>query len=1363
MATKTTPKRMNRPFTDTVPDWPTAVKQVYNSGLVISIDNDVWLYRRCPMGPVTSAITEDDALRVGQPIFDSLVEIEGLTRTAVKSRRFSKNNYREFHMLLVNVPQRYVPDDDQPLKGFLSRQFSDAITYRRELLVGVKLRNSAFRSGWRQSVDVFYEALTLQNVGVQLPEYAADYRRVDAALTRAGLMVATRAEMHLADSWWNLGANPDVPYLVHSDHLHMFTSTTSMTEAARLEKADVDCREPEWSDLHNHHSLGFVGFDTFNYNWRDVKSLETNFVVELVRQGAMAVSFRGKVEPTAITRNELRTGRRRIRADITEAQAQGAMDRQEQEDKQAAIEQMESLYSSATLHLPTVIDASIVAALNGSLDGSYDVAGLTRTVKLSNLVERQEKALAEMMMGSQVRCNPLLRDLPATAMAFTGAPDLAVCGDTTGALLGFTEHDKQPVYISNDAASVGDALPLAICVGSTGSGKTQTLLNMAYQWAQAGIPQVVVDPKLLRLETRIPTPSGWTTMRDVQVGDRVIGRDGQPCNVVHKSKVFQPDEVTMFRFEFDDGQVLFADLQHEWVVATPKGRSAIANGRGMSVDELREASRKLTAAVSDLDGAAAHTTTDLLRRAQSLGVHRWMAAHQLSADLERAGVSFRSDPGRRRKTRWWEPSVAFKAMAAQVFNEAEMGSQHWQVATTEDLLRRLENQGNGRRQTYFATPVAAAIEGQHANLPVDPYLLGAWLGDGYRKAGSICAGASDAAEMHKLLQECWPRPITETVEQEGRVSLFGFPRAEDRCNYGHFNSWVPTVKDSKRCYACGTSKKDLTTATNLTLGHQLGRAGLIGNKRIPMEYLRASANQRLALLQGLMDTDGTVKRKRGECKITLSRKVLAEDVLTLIRSLGFKAHWHVERAVAVSRDLGGNAVRKVYGETYSITFQPHRPVFRLPRKLEVQPKPGFRAQFAYIKSITPVESEKGQCIRVDSPDHTYLVEDFLVTHNTGSDHSPTVLAAGGQVATFDDLKKSDGILDPLRFTQNVQAGLEFASSMLLQVEPWDKPAKQFETELMVALDYGVKEGATCIGQALKLAQDAGKASEELVKPVLDLANVSALFSAIVGRDPQTKGLAVADGITLIMVGDTNLELPPMGQPPSTLQQRIAVGLVRMMVFGSAMALTGRRGVLHFDEAWIATLAGPDELERLGRLARSQQVLPVLYTQRVTDVVKIGLSGYISRGIIMHLKDESEARAACELFKLEPTPERINRITASERSGGGSSESKEGALNWNSFKALFKPDPRDPSKRINVRGSVGIHVDLHGRAVPVVQDLPPEFLEMTSTNPEDIRRRTERMAALEASRQAALERHDLPGSDSEADADGLAIDDVFNLS
>lgn len=876
MATKTAPKRMNRPFTDTVPDWPTAVKQIYNSGLVISIDNDVWLYRRCPMGPVTSAITEDDALRVGQPIFDALVEIEGLTRTAVKSRRFSKNNYREFHMLLVNVPQRYVPDDDQPLKGFLSRQFSDAITYRRELLVGVKLRNSAFRSGWRQSIEVFYEALTLQNVGVQLPEYAADYRRVDAALTRAGLMVATRAEMHLADSWWNLGANPDVPYLVHSDHLHMFTSTTSMTEAARLEKADVDCREPEWSDLHNHHSLGFVGFDTFNYNWRDVKSLETNFVVELVRQGAMAVSFRGKVEPTAITRNELRTGRRRIRADITEAQAQGAMDRQEQEDKQAAIEQMESLYSSATLHLPTVIDASIVAALNGSLDGSYDVAGLTRTVKLSNLVERQEKALAEMMMGSQVRCNPLLRDLPATAMAFTGAPDLAVCGDTTGALLGFTEHDKQPVYISNDAASVGDALPIFLVAGATGSGKSLSMLNMAYQWAQAGVSQVVVDPKL------------------------------------------------------------------------------------------------------------------------------------------------------------------------------------------------------------------------------------------------------------------------------------------------------------------------------------------------------------------------------------------------------------------------------------------------------------------------------------------------------GSDHSATVLAAGGQVATLDDLTKSDGILDPLRFTQNKLAGLEVAGSILVQVGPWDRPARQFETELMVALAYGVQEGATCIGQALKLAQDAGKASEELVKPVLDLANVSPLFGAIVGRDPQTKGLSVADGITLIMVGNTNLELPPMGQEPSSIQQRISVALVRMLVFGSAMALTGRRGVLHFDEAWIATLAGPEELNRLGRLARSQGVLPVLYTQRVTDVVKIGLAGYISRGLIMHLKDESEARAACQLFKLEETPERINRITTSERSGG-SSESKEGALNWGSFKALFKTDPLDSTKRINVRGSVGLHVDLHGRAVPVVQDLPPEFLEMVSTNPEDIRRRTERMAALEASRQAALEHHDLPGSDSEADADGLAIDDVFNLS
>jgi hypothetical protein len=111
-----------------------------------------------------------------------------------------------------------------------------------------------------------------------------------------------------------------------------------------------------------------------------------------------------------------------------------------------------------------------------------------------------------------------------------------------------------------------------------------------------------------------------------------------------------------------------------------------------------------------------------------------------------------------------------------------------------------------------------------------------------------------------------------------------------------------------------------------------------------------------------------------------------------------------------------------------------------------------------------------------------------------------------------------------------------------------------------------------------------------------------------------------------------------------------------------------------------------------------------------------LSGYISRGIILPIQDPDEAAAACQIWNLEPTPERMERITG--RATLGAAFANDGvAPNWNSMRAL-----RDPKSGEVLRGAVGIYVDLAGRAVPVEIVLPQNFLRLSSTTPEDIRRR-----------------------------------------
>ena len=346
---------------------------------------------------------------------------------------------------------------------------------------------------------------------------------------------------------------------------------------------------------------------------------------------------------------------------------------------------------------------------------------------------------------------------------------------------------------------------------------------------------------------------------------------------------------------------------------------------------------------------------------------------------------------------------------------------------------------------------------------------------------------------------------------------------------------------------------------------------------------------------------------------------------------------------------------------------------------------------------------------------------IIVDPKMDSDHSGVVMAAGGQVASLDELTKADGIFDPLRFAASMEAGVDMAVSMLLSINPWGPRKDEMEVPIQHAIHHGVQQGAECIGQALKIAQEqiGHELPADMVARVFSLMNSSPMFRACVGMNPSTKGLRAADGITLIKVGKAHLDLPKPGADPGsvTIQQRIASALVRMMVFGSAMALTGRGGVVMLDEAWVFLGAGADEVQTLGRLARSQQVLPMLFTQRVTDALKAGLTGFISRGIILPLEDYDEALAACQLFKLEPTPLRMNRITA--KGTKSSTNDKAQAPNWESMRAL-----RDPKTGQVVRGSVAIYSDLHGRAVPVEIMLSPEFLQLASTNPDDIRRREE---------------------------------------
>lgn len=153
------------------------------------------------------------------------------------------------------------------------------------------------------------------------------------------------------------------------------------------------------------------------------------------------------------------------------------------------------------------------------------------------------------------------------------------------------------------------------------------------------------------------------------------------------------------------------------------------------------------------------------------------------------------------------------------------------------------------------------------------------------------------------------------------------------------------------------------------------------DKFIPKKYLTASVQDRIELLKGLMDADG-YPTSNSCAEYSTSSEKLARDVAELVRSLG-----GVCTATKRKPIYTYNGERRIGQTSYRlfVAFQDQRIAFNLPRKKE---KCGVRAKnyeiARKITSITPAGEKQCRCIQVSNPNHLYVTDDFIVTHNTYS-------------------------------------------------------------------------------------------------------------------------------------------------------------------------------------------------------------------------------------------------------------------------------------------------------------------------------------------------------------------------------------------
>lgn len=267
----------------------------------------------------------------------------------------------------------------------------------------------------------------------------------------------------------------------------------------------------------------------------------------------------------------------------------------------------------------------------------------------------------------------------------------------------------------------------------------------------------------------------------------------------------------------------------------------------------------------------------------------------------------------------------------------------WQVRNTLEMKRLIE-MPNPR--VYIPLPEPEECDPQF--LSIDPYLLGVIIGDGSISQGGVTISTPDQFIVDEVNRVC-PKDMSMKLYRG-----IGYGLTPDVAGSGN-----PLIKELRDLNMWGC---------------------LANDKFIPPIYLNSSIEQRLHLIQGLMDTDGTVQ-KSGSLSYSTVSEQLAKDVQYLVRSLGGIA------AIRSRQTHYNHKGEKKPGQLcYEVDIRHKRPseFLRLPRKKE---RTNDNGQYnndlkLRVKSIEPSRIDHATCIAVDHPEKLFVVQDFIVTHNT---------------------------------------------------------------------------------------------------------------------------------------------------------------------------------------------------------------------------------------------------------------------------------------------------------------------------------------------------------------------------------------------
>lgn len=254
----------------------------------------------------------------------------------------------------------------------------------------------------------------------------------------------------------------------------------------------------------------------------------------------------------------------------------------------------------------------------------------------------------------------------------------------------------------------------------------------------------------------------------------------------------------------------------------------------------------------------------------------------------------------------------------------------WETYTVNELLEAKKS-GKG-----VSIPVCKPVEFDEKDLLIPPYILGYWIGNGSKRHANITCDLKDADEICSLIQEH---------------------------SNGKYKIGAKHITDGSNAVTIGIRDGLLADLRDL---------GVLNNKHIPTSYLTASYQQRIYLLKGLMDSDGTISKNRGQAIFTTINYDLANKVYQLVSSLGEKAH--------INARLQKGFMKEVV--CYYVSWKPNICPVSLKRKAD-NFVPRKLCTYRSVKEINEIDSVPTKCIAVSSATKSYLAGyGCIPTHNT---------------------------------------------------------------------------------------------------------------------------------------------------------------------------------------------------------------------------------------------------------------------------------------------------------------------------------------------------------------------------------------------